>query len=269
MSFYKTPLTSEAFNKAVNELLALHPFINHAVIGTSRRGLPLQALTVGYGEKSVLINATHHANEWLTTLILMRFLEEYADKIPEHITLHCIPLVNPDGVDCLNAQTPPYPSDWKANLCGVDLNSNYPAGWEIARARKFENGYTTAGARDYVGERPLCEPESSAMVAYTVYHDIDLTVSLHTQGEEIYWRYMDYNPLGAEELARRFAEVSGYECVDVPNESSHAGYRDWFIATFNRPGFTIECGVGENPLPVGVFDGVYERVSRILWESVL
>jgi g-D-glutamyl-meso-diaminopimelate peptidase len=265
----KTPVTSAKLNKAVNKLLAANPHINHAVIGTSRRGIPIYALTAGHGGKSVLINAAHHANEWITTLILMRFLEEYANKIPPEITLHCIPLVNPDGVDLLNATTPPYPSAWKANICGVDLNSNYPAGWEIAKARKFENGYTAPGARDYVGEKPLCEPESCAMAAYTTFHDIDMTLSLHTQGEEIYWRYMDFEPHGAEELAHRFAEVSGYKVVDVPDENSHAGYRDWFIAAFNRAGFTIECGLGESPLPLSQFDDMYKKVSALLRETLL
>ena len=106
------------------------------------------------------------------------------------------------------------------------------------------------------------------MVTYTKVNDIDLTVSLHTQGEEIYWRYMDYNPPGAEELARRFSAVSGYECVDVPSESSHGGYRDWFISAFNRPGFTIECGIGENPLPLSQFDEIYKKTAPLLWEAV-
>ncbi|MCL2456640.1 MAG: M14 family metallocarboxypeptidase [Defluviitaleaceae bacterium] len=254
--------TSKIFENRVEEILHAHPFIHREIIGTSRCGVAIQSLVIGSGEKSVLINAAHHANEWITSLILLRFIEEYAKKIPENITLHCIPLVNPDGVDLLDPT-------WKANICGVDLNSNYPAGWEIARERKFANGFSAPGARDFVGEKPLCEPESCAMAAYTIFHEPHITLSLHTQGEEIYWRYMDFNPPGAEELARRFAKVSGYKNVDVPDENSHAGYRDWFIARFNRPGFTIECGLGENPLPLSQFDDMYEKVKKILWEAMV
>lgn len=32
--------------------------------------------------------------------------------------------------------------------------------------------------------------------------------------------------------------------------SSYAGYKDWFIQDFDRPGYTVEAGLGENPLPI-------------------
>ena len=256
----------------ISKLIKTYPFIDSTTFGTSRLGRPLDALTIGHGGRAILINAAHHANEWLTSLILLRFLEECAGSYHEEaalwdeITLHCVPLVNPDGVNAvINGSRP---ESWKANICGVDLNSNYPAGWELAKEHKYTRGYTCPGPRDYVGPAPLSEPESCAMVAYTHLNDFDLTLSLHTQGEEIYWRYMDYMPSGAEELAKTFAKVSGYLPEDVPSESSHAGYRDWFIATFNRPGFTIECGLGENPLPLSQLDEIYEKTSPILREAL-
>jgi g-D-glutamyl-meso-diaminopimelate peptidase len=260
------------------------PEITHSVIGYSRLGRPIHALTLGSGTKSVLINASHHANEWITTLILMKFINEIADE-KINVTLHCIPLVNPDGADLVTggigklriaykeaeamSHSISFPDGWKANICGVDLNSNYPSGWEIAKKNKFARGFDKPGPRDYVGPRPLSEPESCALAAYTVFHDIDITLSLHTQGEEIYWRYMNFNPPGAEELAQRFSLVSGYKLEEVPDESSHAGYRDWFIRTFSRPGFTIECGSGESPLPLSQFDDMYKKVSAILRETLV
>ncbi|MCL1877347.1 MAG: M14 family metallocarboxypeptidase [Defluviitaleaceae bacterium] len=261
-------MTSTKFETALNELLAACPHMLHSVIGESRLGRPLHALTLGTGAKSILINAAHHANEWITTPLLFRFMQEtaaeFSAKPPQNITLHFIPLVNPDGVDLvLHSQEM---HTWKANICGVDLNSNYPANWQKARLHKFSRGYTAPGPRDFVGPAPLSEPESCAMAAYTTFMDIDITVSLHTQGEEIYWRYMDFDPPGAADLARRFSSASGYALTDVPDESSHGGYRDWFISKFNRPGFTIECGLGESPLPFSQFDDMYKKVSALLRE---
>lgn len=253
--------------KTMDRLTKAHPLISVAKIGTSRLGNIIYALTLGHGERTVLINATHHANEWITTLIALKFLEECAQNPQswiDNITLHVVPLVNPDGAD---AAMNGYPN-WKANIIGVDLNSNYPAGWEMAKKYKFEKGYTKPGPRDYVGEYPLSEPETTAMVAYTIANDFSLTVSLHTQGEEIYWQYQDYMPPGAEDLAQRMSAVSGYPLVDVPESSAHGGYRDWFIEKFNRPGITIECGLGESPLPLSDFDDIYNKVSPMLLETL-
>jgi g-D-glutamyl-meso-diaminopimelate peptidase len=42
-----------------------------------------------------------------------------------------------------------------------------------------------------------------------------------------------------------------------PEASGYAGYKDWFIQTYNRPGYTIEVGRGVNPLPISQFDRIY------------
>jgi len=279
------PFTPTLLKQTIDALLAHFPFIGCSVIGKSRMGRPIYALTIGHGKKAVFINAAHHANEWITAVIAMRFLEECANNLHrlENTTLHIIPMVNPDGTYLLAgmpdkssieyitalamAGTEPFPDGWKANIAGVDLNSNYPAGWEQAKLHKFQRGYTKPGPRDYVGAFPLCEPESAAMAAYTIANDFAHTISLHTQGEVIYWQYQDYNPPGAKELAHRLSAASGYELEDVPDTSSHAGYRDWFIERFNRPGMTIECGLGENPLPLSDFDDIYKKVAPLLWEA--
>ncbi|MCL2285480.1 MAG: M14 family metallocarboxypeptidase [Firmicutes bacterium] len=284
------PLTSKLLRQTIYTLLTYYPIINHWVIGRSRMGSPVYALTIGHGEKHVLINAAHHANEWITSVIAMKFLEDCASSAKsEHewinrTTLHIVPMVNPDGVDLvtgglnnshaayrkarLMAGEEPFPDGWKANIAGVDLNSNYPASWEQAKHDKFERGYTKPGPRDYVGMFPLCEPETAAMAAYTMAKKFVYTVSLHTQGEVIYWQYQDYSPPGAEELAKRLSAAAGYALEDVPDVSSHAGYRDWFIETFNRPGFTVECGLGENPLPLSDFESIYKKTAPLLWEVI-
>lgn len=92
----------------------------------------------------------------------------------------------------------------------------------------------------------------------------DVTLSYHTQGEEIYWRFQDYAPPGAQELGERLARVSGYRLEDTPFASGFAGYKDWFLQDFRRPGYTIEAGLGTNPLPLSQFDEIYRRNIGIL-----
>ncbi len=61
-----------------------------------------------------------------------------------------------------------------------------------------------------------------------------------------------------------FASVSGYTVANVPFNSSFAGYKDWFIQNYIKPGYTIEAGFGKNPLPINQFDEIYRDNIGIL-----
>ena len=291
------PFTYELLSLCLEGLAARYPFLSVRAIGETRYGRKLWQISVGIGPRKVLYNAAHHANEWITVPVLMKFLEDYARAVSENgrvygfsaqalyqrTTLHLVPMVNPDGVDLvtggLRPEDPgwaeartlaenypqiPFPEGWKANLRGVDLNLNYPARWEQARQIKFAQGFDRPGPRDYVGAAPLSEPESEAVAGLTNRTEPGLTVSLHTQGNVIYWKFGSMEPPGARELGERFAAVSGYALEDVPYASGFAGYKDWFILTRDRPGYTVEVGAGENPLPLSQFDDIYARTLGIL-----
>ena len=206
-----------------------------------------------------------------------------ADTILKAATIYLVPMVDPDGVDLVTGAIGPrtqeydaareiagdfpdipFPDGWKANLKGVDLNLQYPAGWLLAREIKFAQGFNRPAPRDYVGRAPLSQRESKALAEFTEAIDPDLVIALHTQGKVIYWQFRDYQVPGARVLAEEFARLSGYALEDSPYESSFAGYKDWFILNWRRPGFTIECGLGDNPLPLSQFDEIYRDVLGIL-----
>ena len=121
---------------------------------------------------------------------------------------------------------------------------------------------------DYVGASPLSAPESRAMYDFTLALSPRLTLAYHTQGEVIYWRYLDFEPPGSRDIADTFAAVSGYSVEDTPFASGFAGYKDWFIQDFDRPGYTIEAGLGRNPLPLSQFDKIYADNLGILTLSM-
>ena len=133
-----------------------------------------------------------------------------------------------------------------------------------AREIKFAAGYTRPGPRDYVGPAPLVAPESLAMYGFTRALDPLLPLSYHTQGRVIYWQYDGYDVPGSEAIARQFAAVSGYDVAATPYAAGHAGYKDWFIQDYRRPGFTIEAGSGENPLPLSQFPDIWSDNLGIL-----
>ena len=291
------PITSESCERMILGIVQAYPFCRTEVIGNTAFGRPLRALVIGNGPRKVIYSAAHHANEWITSLVLLKFAEELAQaiaengrlfgdearKIAETATIYMVPMVDPDGVDLVVGAIPkgtlPYegarsmadfypnisfPDGWKANLLGVDLNLQYPAGWLQAREIKFSQGFTRPGPRDYVGRAPLNQLESKAMAGYTEYIDPVLVLAYHAQGEVIYWQFKDYEVPGARELGEAFSRVSGYTLEDTPYESSFAGYKDWFIQNFRRPGYTIEVGMGESPLPLSQFNKIYTDNLGIL-----
>ena len=153
---------------------------------------------------------------------------------------------------------------WKfLKLTGVDLNLQFPASWEQARQIKFAQGFTTPAPRDFVGFGPLTEPEALSIYNFTLQHNFSLVISFHTQGEVIYWQFQNYNPPRSFYIGTQFATVSGYSLEDTPFASSFAGYKDWFIQDFDLPGYTVEVGQGQNPLPILQFDGIYSDILGI------
>ena len=291
------PMTAQRCNDTILKITEAYPFCRSEVLTTTAFGRPIRTLVIGNGSRKVLYTAAHHANEWITAPLLLKFTEELASAIQNGgtiyrtdatalaatATIYMVPMVDPDGVDLVTGaieprqpeyeaarrladQYPmvPFPSGWKANLLGTDLNLNYPAGWLQARENKFSQGFTRPGPRDYVGRSPLNQRETRALADYTEVIDPELVLAYHSQGQVIYWQFEDYVIPGASELGQRFAEVSGYDLADTPYESAFAGYKDWFIQQFRRPGYTIEVGAGENPLPLSQFDQIYRDNLGIL-----
>lgn len=101
-----------------------------------------------------------------------------------------------------------------------------------------------------------------ALYNFTLLHNFNLVIAFHTQGKEIYWQFQNYTPPESKQIADTFAVVSGYTVSDTPYNSSFAGYKDWFIQDYRRPGFTIEAGIGENPLPISQFNEIYNDNIR-------
>ena len=296
------PMTAQRCIDTILEITRTYPFCRSEELTTTAFGRPIRTLVIGNGPRKVIYSAAHHANEWITTPVLLKFAEELAEAIQnggdifgtnarelaEKATIYMVPMVDPDGVDLVTGAIEPgtlpyesaraladrypaipFPDGWKANLLGVDLNLNYPAGWLQAREIKFTQGYTRPGPRDYVGRAPLDQRETRALAGYTRFIDPALVLAYHSQGQVIYWQFGDEEVPGARELGERFATLSGYELADTPYESSFAGYKDWFIQEFRRPGYTIEVGMGDNPLPLSQFDKIYRDNLGILVTAAL
>lgn len=275
-----------------------YPFLDIGNIGFSALGRTIPYVRFGRGQKQVFYSASIHANEWITSMLLMKYLENLcaayennttifdyrARYIFENVSIYLVPMCNPDGVDLvagniekympdiyeytksLSANYPdiPFPNGWKANINGIDLNLQFPALWEEAREIKFAQGFTKPGPRDFVGLNPLSTPESIALYNFTLSKNFRLTLAYHSQGEVIYWRFSNFNPPDALYIGQQFSRISGYSLETTPPNSANAGYKDWFIQNYNRPGYTVEVGKGTNPLPLSQFNEIYQDNIGIL-----
>ncbi|MFR6335687.1 MAG: M14 family zinc carboxypeptidase [Oscillospiraceae bacterium] len=290
----RIPYSSALIGYVVRGLAARYPTLAIGEFGRSVLGKPLWYLTLGSGEKCVFYNAAHHANEWITTPLLLTFCEQLCARLGDggelggqdirallrQVTLVLAPAVDPDGIDLVTGALSRERTD-----AAYTLAQNYPASLPVRlegehprhrpqppvprrmehRARdQIRRGLHAPGPRDYVGPAPLTAPESLAMYGFTRALDPQLTLSYHTQGRVIYWQYDGYDVPGSKAIAERFAAASGYAVAETPYASGHAGYKDWFLQDFRRPGFTIEAGSGENPLPLSQFPDIWSDNLGIL-----
>lgn len=282
-------------------LKARYPFLQVSNTGTSVLGRTLFTLRLGTGPNPVFYNAAHHALEWITSPVLMKFAEDflksYAFGVPlggydvrdvwARSSIFLVPMVNPDGVDLVvNGLSPDNPyyrgllawnggsadfsANWEANIRGVDLNHNYDAGWEQSKEQEAALGITGPGPTRYSGPYPLSEPESRAMVRFTRAHDFRLTLAYHAQGRVIYWNFRNMAPPEARVIGENLSQISGYALEEATGAASVAGYKDWFTQDYHRPGYTVEVGSGTNPLPLSQFDGIYrENLGMLLYAATV
>lgn len=287
--------TYEIMERDIQGLKARYPFLETGTAGNSVLGKSLYYIKLGNGPNQVFYNGSHHGLEWITSVLLMKFVENfskaYADgtslagynvrDIWNSSTIYILPMVNPDGVNLVLdglQRDNPYYSDlirwnngstdfsrvWQANIRGVDLNHNYDASWELSKQAEAAYGITGPGPTRYSGPYPESEPESKAVADFTRSHNFRLVLAYHSQGEVIYWTYSNLTPPESQRIVQLFAQVSGYTPSQTYGIVSYAGYKDWFIEAYRRPGFTIEVGRGRNPLPISQFNEIYNDNIGIL-----
>lgn len=291
--------TYAVLQRDVLGLKARYPFIETGDIGSSVLGKKLYYLRLGTGPRTVLYNAAHHALEWITSPVLMKFAEDYAKGYAlrkrlsgftpadmwKSVSIYIVPMVNPDGVDLVidglqpgnpyyddliswNNGSMDFSQDWEANIRGVDLNHNYNAAWEESKEAEEAMGITGPGPTRYSGEYPESEPESRAMAGLTRSLNPRLVMAYHSQGEVIFWNFENLAPPEAQAIGKRLSALSGYELAAPEGIASYAGYKDWFIQDYRRPGYTIEVGQGKNPLPISQFDTIYsDNLPMLLYAA--
>ena len=229
-------------------------------IGKTLFGHTMYALKVGSGSPVGLVQYALHGREFITAKLAF---EQYKVGVKKG-SCWFLPLMNPDGallseiglysvekegnrtrLLALNGGNRDF-SGWKANGRGVDLNVNFPARWG-----KGVKNVRTAGAENYIGEKPFSEAETLALGLFTKKVRPDYTVSYHTKGEEIYWYFQQslHTCPRDKGLAVVLSQATGYPLAYA--QGSAGGYKDWCIKKFGIPAFTIEAGADTFSHPLG------------------
>ncbi|PZD95071.1 carboxypeptidase [Paenibacillus sambharensis] len=293
------PKQTYTYNIMVQDLKKLEQaypeLIKTQTIGKSEYGRDIWSVDLGRGPAVIMLNGSHHAREWMTTILLMTMVDRYAQayvrntawngyavrELLDHVTFRIVPMVNPDGVTLQQQGLSAFPEEdhaallkmnggsrnfkrWKANAKGIDLNRQYPADWTGIR-----NPAPGPYYMNYKGVKPLQAKEAQAMAEATLAASPELALAYHSSGEIVYWHFHTKPASIARDkaLVRRYSAMTGYRIVTPTANPSGGGYTDWFISTFDRPGMTPELAraAGEVHVPLTEWDRIWRQHQNTGW----
>ena len=230
------------------------------IIGRSREGRDIFAMyTGGRAARAGIAVYAIHAREGITAYLALQHLRRGVVRGEAWV----VPLANPDGALLVQEGAASVGravrggivylnggedfSLWKANARAVDLNVNFPSGWGTG-ARNVRS----PAPANYIGTAPFSEPETQALRHFTLAVAPAFTVSWHTKGEVIYWRYRQrgWRALRDRRYAALLSGATGYPLAEAPR--SAGGYKDWCVEALRIPAFTVEAGRESFAHPLGV-----------------
>lgn len=217
-------------------------------VGTSVEGRPIVAYEFGTGETTLLfVGGIHGGYEWNSSLLaweMIDHLTQNEDVLPEDISLHIIPSLNPDGLALVTGGEGRFtmsdvadPSTRNAtarmNANGVDLNRNFACKWQPES--------TWRGAVVSAGTAPFSEPEAAALRDYVTTTAPDAAVFWHSQANNVYASECEEGVL-PETLAlmSTYAVAGRYGEVPVFDAYPITGDAEGWLASIGIPAVTVE-----------------------------
>jgi g-D-glutamyl-meso-diaminopimelate peptidase len=279
-----------SYEKMEKDIIKIHNNYKGAKvkqIGKTHFGRTIYAIKLGNGKDNIVLIGAHHGREWITSMLLMKKLEEYAKAyqnqtdygrvstdILNDVSIWFIPMLNPDGVTIQQNALHQFPNNhqkqlltmneemksferWKANGMGVDLNRQYPAGWKELKKQPNSPHY-----QFYKGKKPLEAKEVQALTKFIRKVNPEIAVAYHSAGREVFWNYNNGKHLHRDKrIAKKISKLTRYKLSKPPKHATGGGFTDWFISKYHRPAMTIEISplVGETSPPLSVFETEWER----------
>lgn len=292
----RIPFDHHALMEALRRLDERYSFFEFSYLSTSMLDREIPLIKLGHGARGVLYVGAHHGMEWITAALLTVFAHDLCeglecnrrigglaiDLIFKTHTLYIVPMLNPDGVEyqihgicednplferllSMNGGSVDF-SRWQANARGVDLNHNYDAGFSEYKKIEEESKIPEGAPTKYSGVAPESEVEVRALCDFIRFHDtLRGVMTLHTQGEEIFYRTENIALPHTDAIAARLSRLCGYRRSIAEGASAYGGLTDWCVQKRNLPSFTVECGKGINPLPFSNLYSIYSTIRQMLF----
>lgn len=273
----------------VDMLTQKYDFLHATVIGRTYTGRGIFSLSLGNELNSTLFVGGIHANEYITCLVLYKYLLKLCDAIENDgivssiristlmnkFGVTVVPCLDPDGTEIavkglegagnMRHITEKIPcgdySLWQANSIGVDLGYNFDAEWKKERMLEIENGILSSSPSGFGGFSPESEPETKAICELCRRKKFRTAAAFHSQGEQLCGVFMGREPAKSRMMSKILACSCGYK---ISEEDTYAGFKEWFISEFSKPAFTFEIGRGEAPLPISQLDEIYSRLEEAM-----
>jgi len=172
-------------------------------------------------EPAALVVGAHHSREVVTPVIALHLIESWlalygsdpeVTALLDAHELWVAPVWNPDGYEHV------FTVDhlWRKNRrvfptgIGVDLNRNYPQGWDAPCA-----GDDSPSSSTYKGPLPGSEIETLTLLVFAADLRFARTLDLHSAGREVLWGYKC--------LAHPFAAFLQSEAVELSLAAGYGG----------------------------------------------
>ncbi|MBR1623071.1 MAG: hypothetical protein IJ675_04100 [Pseudobutyrivibrio sp.] len=266
--------------------------MSYEAIATTSQGRNLWLIKFGNlnAENKILVTASIHAREYMTSQLVMQMLEEYilnfdiprADgttyrQIFDSVCFYILPMVNPDGVAIsqfgVNGAIQDSTKLWlqscnniglkldqiKANANGVDLNRNFSLG--------FGNGSPTTYVPSlsyYPGATPFSEVETTTISMLLEQNNFVTCINYHSMGNIIYYGAGTNVPevdAACKNMATLVSSINGYRMKYCGN--AIGSLADYYGYVEGTPSVTIEIGTA-NPVPISQFSNIYDRNVMVL-----
>lgn len=252
---YKNPEEIEIFLKKMH---AQYKDITKLIsIGKSLEGRDIWAIKISddpshndLTEPAVLFNSMHHAREIMTpevSIDIVEYLLSNYDKKDEvkkwvnNTQIWVIPMFNVDG----NNKMWNHDSYWRKNTrggYGVDLNRNYPAGWNSCNGSSGSRSSQT-----YRGPEPGSEPETQAMMSFIRDVRPVFDISYHAYSELVIYPYgcgdrRTQTKEVVEKIGKKVAHLLDYEPGTAWEllYNADGGDIDWMYEAYQVIPYVIE-----------------------------